>query len=64
VPVVAHDAVAAHTHVEPLDALGEDAFESVKVASLLENPRTAIGTIQNVLNNVSQIVTFTTRHNV
>lgn len=52
-PVVAHDAVAAQSHVNTLKSLGEDSFESDKVARLFKDAQFAVGTVDNVVNNAA-----------
>ncbi len=61
-PVVAHQAIAQQTHRKTGQPFGENRFKRRKIAALLENAQTAIRTIQDVINNITQIFTLATRH--
>jgi hypothetical protein len=63
VPMIAHDAIPAHTHRKSLDALCEDIFKGNKVQILLEYPQPAVGTIKNVVRDTSFSYAFFPWHN-
>ena len=62
-PVVAHDAVAAQPHIEPLDALSKDPLKSLEVRTLFEYPQSTVGTVENVINDIAFIYSFLSWHN-
>ena len=45
VEVVAHDAIAAKSHFESVDAFGEDLFEGEEITFLFEYTQAAVGTV-------------------
>jgi hypothetical protein len=53
VEVVAHDAIAAKSHGETVDAFGEDLLEGEKISFLLEYTQATIGTVECVINDVA-----------
>ena len=57
-PVVTHYAVAAQTHIESLQAFGDDAFKSYKVGFLPEYTQTAVGTVEGMIYDVTLSYSF------
>ena len=53
VKVIAHDAVARKTHVETVDALGQDLLEGEEITFLLEYTQAAVGTVECVIDDVT-----------
>lgn len=63
VPVIAHQAIAAQTHGETLDAFGEDLLESPEIIVFAEDAKTAVGPIEHVIGVSAQRDSFASRHN-
>jgi len=63
VPVCAHDAVAAKPHVNTSKALGKDAFKRNEVGGLFEDAQSAVGAVDDVINNAAGTLSFGICHN-
>lgn len=61
-PVIAHDAVAAKTHLHTFKARRKDAFKRLKVGSLFEYPQPAVSTVKNMINNSANTLSSGTWH--
>ena len=60
--VIAHDAVAAKTHIHTFKPLGEDTFKRFKVGTFFEYPQPTIGAVKNMINNSASTFSFGSRH--
>jgi len=60
--MVAHNTVAAHTHVEAFDAFGEDLLEGEEITFLFEYTQATVSTIECVIDDISFRYPFRSRH--
>ena len=63
VPVVAHNTVTAHSHIEAIKPFSKNLFKGFKIASFLKNPKPTISTIKCVIDDISFSYSFSPRHN-
>ena len=63
VPVVAHQAIAAQPHPEPLDPFSQHRFKRRKIRSRLENPQPTVGTVQYMVHPVAVVNSLLSWHN-
>jgi hypothetical protein len=61
-PVITHNAVTAKTHRKLLGAFRENLLKRLKVGRLLKYPEPAVGTVQNVIYNISFSYSFWSWH--
>ncbi len=60
--VVAHDAIAAKSHGETVDAFGEDLLEGEEITFLFEYTQATVSTIECVIDDISFRYSFRSRH--
>ena len=63
VPMRAHDAVAAQSHIEAIEAFAKNRFKRGKVTRFLKNTKPTVRTIQSVIDDVSFSYSLGPRHN-
>jgi hypothetical protein len=61
-PVVAHYAVTADANINPLSGLRDYTFKGKKVIGLFEYTQTAVGTVDDVVNNAACCFSFRSGH--
>jgi len=64
VEVVTHDAVAAKSHVETVNAFSEDLLEGEKIAVLLEYSQAAVGAVKCMINNIALGISLWSCHKI
>ena len=62
-PVVAHQTIAAKTHPEPLDAFGKHRLKRRKILRRLEDPKPAVGSVQDMIDLLAFVKSSLSRHN-
>jgi hypothetical protein len=61
-PVIAHNAVAAHTHPEPFDAFGQNLLKRQKITVFAKHPQSAVRTVQHMIGMAAKGYAFYSRH--